>query len=317
MPYLDVAKNRAAVILCQNRHRKWLYPLKESTPCADCGGFFRHYCTDYDHVGDDKVYSISKMVGHARLRVLAEIAKCELVCIRCHRTRTHRRKVQKKPSSEKQAKRTAKRLAIKSVVDNLKLEPCMDCDGTFDPWQMDFDHRPGTNKVGSIAAVLNSLNEAKVLAEIEKCDLVCALCHRIRTHERNDYVVVRPAPKSDGREAWRANFSIKEQDKDVAVQMYLDGNTMKDVAKLCGVTDPVVRKLLDDRGVPRRGRGKSNAKLSSEQQDQAIALYGNGLAARVVGERFGVSEDVILLCLRRNDIPRRRRCDPIYAGIKP
>jgi hypothetical protein len=272
---------------------------------------------DFDHVRGRKRFSISKMVGRKRIDVLAEIAKCELVCIRCHRTRTHNRKVHKEPSSEKQAKRAAKRLAIKAVVDDLKLSPCMDCDRAFDPWQMDFDHRPGTNKVGSIAAVLNSLNEAKVLAEIEKCDLVCALCHRIRTHDRNDYVAERQDPKPNGRESWRASFSIKEQDKDVAVRMYLDGNTMKDVAKFCGVTDPVVRKLLDDRGIPRRGRGSSNAKLSMEQQGQAIALYEDGLAARAVGEKFGVSEDVILLCLRRNDIPRRRRCDPIYAGIKP
>jgi hypothetical protein len=54
---------------------------------------------------------------------------------------------------------------------------------------MDFDHRPGTTKLGEISKKLYFLGEKKLLAEIAKCDLVCANCHRIRTQERKHWVI--------------------------------------------------------------------------------------------------------------------------------
>lgn len=58
--------------------------------------------------------------------------------------------------------------------------PCMDCGNNY-PWEcMDFDHRPGTHKSFTMANALH-YTWATVEAEVEKCDLVCANCHRIRT----------------------------------------------------------------------------------------------------------------------------------------
>jgi hypothetical protein len=51
---------------------------------------------------------------------------------------------------------------------------------------MDFDHRPGTEKLfqfGGSDLVRHSLETT--LAEIAKCDLVCANCHRVRTWRRH------------------------------------------------------------------------------------------------------------------------------------
>ena len=52
---------------------------------------------------------------------------------------------------------------------------------------MDFDHRPGEIKVDIIKNLVNSGSLDTVKAEIAKCDLVCAVCHRIRTAERGEY----------------------------------------------------------------------------------------------------------------------------------
>lgn len=50
---------------------------------------------------------------------------------------------------------------------------------------MDFDHRNETTKVGSVAEmVANGKGQAAILEEISKCDLVCCMCHRIRTWNR-------------------------------------------------------------------------------------------------------------------------------------
>ena len=72
----------------------------------------------------------------------------------------------------------------KEFVDELKNKPCMDCKNRFPSVCMDFDHRDETQKKFNIAAMIGqggfSLETLK--AEIAKCDLVCANCHRIRTH---------------------------------------------------------------------------------------------------------------------------------------
>jgi len=61
--------------------------------------------------------------------------------------------------------------------------PCADCGGMFHPTAMQWDHRPGAEKVDDVSRMYG-LSRARVLEEIAKCDLVCANCHAVRTHER-------------------------------------------------------------------------------------------------------------------------------------
>ena len=45
-------------------------------------------------------------------------------------------------------------------------------------WVLDFHHRDPDKKEGSIGNLIKSSNIEKVLEEIDKCDVVCANCHR-------------------------------------------------------------------------------------------------------------------------------------------
>jgi hypothetical protein len=49
---------------------------------------------------------------------------------------------------------------------------------------MHWDHLPEFEKLGEISGNLRDHGRAKVLAEISKCELVCANCHAIRTYTR-------------------------------------------------------------------------------------------------------------------------------------
>lgn len=68
-------------------------------------------------------------------------------------------------------------------IASLKTGPCMDCGNCFPPECMDFDHRPGEEKLDGIGRLMNGPKD-RTLAEMQKCDLVCANCHRIRTRQR-------------------------------------------------------------------------------------------------------------------------------------
>lgn len=43
---------------------------------------------DFDHVRGEKLANVSDLVGAPTEDLLAEVAKCELVCATCHRVRT-------------------------------------------------------------------------------------------------------------------------------------------------------------------------------------------------------------------------------------
>jgi hypothetical protein len=62
---------------------------------------------------------------------------------------------------------------------------CIDCGYDKAAVALDFDHRDPTLKVANIAEMIGCPWDV-VLAELEKCDVRCACCHRIRTHRKPD-----------------------------------------------------------------------------------------------------------------------------------
>ncbi len=77
-------------------YREWFVKTiseVKSVPCADCGISYPSYVMDFDHLeGTLKLECVSKMTGFSKEKILAEIAKCEVVCSNCHRIRTFSRR---------------------------------------------------------------------------------------------------------------------------------------------------------------------------------------------------------------------------------
>lgn len=74
----------------------------------------------------------------------------------------------------------------RKLIAEFKNRPCTDCGGWFHPVQMDFDHRPDEIKKFTISAAY-CLKFKTLYKEIQKCDIVCANCHRLRTYRRNQH----------------------------------------------------------------------------------------------------------------------------------
>lgn len=92
------------------------------------------------------------------------------------------------------ARNQANRQAKKDAVDAIKIERgCADCDYREHAVALDFDHVRGV-KVAHVGTMVNRGVAMKtILAEIEKCEVVCANCHRVRTTRRKQWGV---SPKS-------------------------------------------------------------------------------------------------------------------------
>lgn len=72
------------------------------------------------------------------------------------------------------------------VWDYLKERSCVDC-GISNPIVLEFDHKEGSKKVANVSMMMNGHSIANILAEIEKCEIRCANCHRIKTAERGSF----------------------------------------------------------------------------------------------------------------------------------
>lgn len=80
------------------------------------------------------------------------------------------------------AEKSKRRIALERtryLLDYFKSHPCADC-GETDPIVLEFDHTDPSTKSFNIGTMLAKRAWASVLAEIDKCDVVCANCHRRR-----------------------------------------------------------------------------------------------------------------------------------------
>jgi len=90
-------------------------------------------------------------------------------------------------SSRKSRAKTGIDLKLK-VWEFLKTHPCSSC-GEEDILVLDFDHLDQNTKVDGISnLVAKRTTWSKIQEEIDKCEIVCANCHKIRTYTRcNSY----------------------------------------------------------------------------------------------------------------------------------
>lgn len=92
-----------------------------------------------------------------------------------YKNNEHRRKTIKDTNKRIRVERREKYRELKSSLS------CIDC-GNDNPIVLEFDHL--SDKEFTISQMISHSPWEEILREIDKCEPVCANCHRIRTHNR-------------------------------------------------------------------------------------------------------------------------------------
>jgi len=95
----------------------------------------------------------------------------------------HREKVIAKAKGYSKAARSRVRVYINT---HLKANPCVDC-GETNIIVLEFDHIGDDKQFNISDAVRHGYGMAKIEAEIAKCEVRCANCHRKKTYERGGW----------------------------------------------------------------------------------------------------------------------------------
>ena len=108
------------------------------------------------------------------------IARCKS-CDKVHRAELFKHRAVKDRTSRSNLKQVK---ILQRMVKDIKANtPCVDCGVLYPPYVMDFDHRDPSTKIDKVSRLASqTTSRERLLAEIEKCDLVCANCHRERTY---------------------------------------------------------------------------------------------------------------------------------------
>jgi predicted transcriptional regulator len=103
---------------------------------------------------------------------------CSLSTISYHLSSEQREKVASRSRDRKNS-------ILKYLQELKESAPCADCGENYPYFMKDFDHRPDEEKLFNLSefrSVTKSME--KIEREAQKCDIVCANCHRLRSWQR-------------------------------------------------------------------------------------------------------------------------------------
>lgn len=183
----DLHRKQVEISLVRRRaEARRLIEKRRVTGCVDCGAD-DPLVLEFDHpVEGSKAGDVARMVwdGTSAARVEVELAKCDVVCVNCHKYRTYSRMprcwrldpigIETHPRLAGGAKRNL--IYVRGL---LTISECSDC-GVRDPVVLEFDHR--RNKLGNVTIMAREACSLRRLKdEIAKCEIRCGNCHRRRT----------------------------------------------------------------------------------------------------------------------------------------
>ena len=106
-------------------------------------------------------------------------------CKECQNIYTKQHYVKNREKYIKRSLKRKKRIIKENrgkIFEYLENNPCVDC-GELDILYLEFDHKKGKNKKMAVADMI-SYSWATIMEEINKCEVRCVKCHRLKTAEQ-------------------------------------------------------------------------------------------------------------------------------------
>ena len=163
--YRNVEWNTERSLRRRSRLRAWLNDRKQERGCSRCG-VDTIACLEFHHTdGEMKKMAVGRMVtfGYGKKALRNEIQKCTVLCANCHRI----------------AHSTPPKRELRQWIHNQKRDAggCERC-AESNPACLVFHHTSDRKEASVATLVSNNRAKERIRAEIERCCVLCANCHR-------------------------------------------------------------------------------------------------------------------------------------------
>lgn len=153
--------------------RKRLLVAERGGRCMDCGYSACLATLEFHHRDRaDKLFGLGQFGGSLD-RLRTEAAKCDLLCANCHRSRH----AAARPASRRAQEADVRRRLKQRAVDHMG-GTCAGCGRHGDLALFEFHHRDSMNKDFGISEDGIIRRWSTIVAELAKCVMLCANCHR-------------------------------------------------------------------------------------------------------------------------------------------
>lgn len=198
----------------RERQTKRRLALIDNRPCEKCGlrdPVLLHFA---HRDRKTKKAGIATLVGRGTFKAAKDEAdKCKILCARCHRLETHAEDntymhryvttgCMPLPGETRRRQRTF-------IVNYMKDKKCLEC-GEADMRVLENDHIDPKTKVSSVSwMVSHHATVGDIGREVAKCQVLCVLCHLMKTHnDRQRAVLLRAKEAEERRERATSIVSI-------------------------------------------------------------------------------------------------------------
>jgi hypothetical protein len=169
--------------------------IKEKSGCQRCGWKGPACALEFAHKDRSTKYRtatgyIMQPSGLPFQKFLQEVPKCDIICSNCHALESYEESQNNLSMKKKTVEERERILPRRQFVlaEKLKRKHCLDCKIQVSNENFvifDFDHIEKDDKITNVSEmIISSFTLAQIQEEINKCELRCKRCHRIKTKER-------------------------------------------------------------------------------------------------------------------------------------
>jgi hypothetical protein len=171
--------------------------------CVKCGESNIRVLDFHHRDKGGKIFTVASEIGKRPIEeIFSEVEKCDVLCANCHKA-THFEEYQDRSSSSRELTFREKQIRDRQVAtrlfmyEYLKKHSCVKC-GKSDFRNLCFHHRKPEEKLFNVGESGPKYSREKLIVEMEKCDILCANCHRLlHWNEKHVEPVVEDVCDSD------------------------------------------------------------------------------------------------------------------------